>query len=529
MSTVSWPLKLFSRLFSDRSLTKKAYLNALTAVLEYAASLLVGFLITPLMVAGLGNYFFGMWQVLNRLVGYINPASGRPGFALKATLANQQASSDYDQKRRYVGSTLVIWLLFLPFLISVGGIVSWFVPYWIQAPAPHVWAIRAVTGLLVANLIVGSLSSIPQSTLQGENLGYKRMGMSVVLVFVGGGFNWLALYLGTGIIGIALGAVLATLANGLFFLWVVKNHAPWFGVARPRREDTRQLLGLSWWFMGWNLVTNLLLASDVVVLGFLHSIESVTNYSLTKYVPETLIGVIVIVIFGIVPGLGRIIGTGDHEKAIRLRSEINSFIWLTATTLGASILIWNRVFVTLWVGAAHYSGTLPNLLIVLAAMQLVFIRSDGNIIDLTLRMSQKVLLGFLAVIISIAAASLLVGYFRLGIAGLCVGIMAGRLILSLGYPRLIGRFLGVALSTQVNGILRPAIVTIFMFVLSISLDTFFSTLTWAGARGWFLFILSAGITGIVMLVLSFYAGLSSAQRGNIMGRLRGVMATAESV
>ena len=30
---------------------------------------------TPLMVAGLGNYLFGMWQVLNRLVGYITPAS----------------------------------------------------------------------------------------------------------------------------------------------------------------------------------------------------------------------------------------------------------------------------------------------------------------------------------------------------------------------------------------------------------------------------------------------------------------------
>lgn len=529
MSSVGRPLKLFSALFSDKSLTKKAYLNAVTVVLEYAASLLVGFLITPLMVAGLGNYFFGMWQVLNRLVGYINPASGRPGFALKATLANQQASSDYDQKRRYVGSTIVIWLLFLPLLISVGGIVSWFVPYWIESPASYVWAIRSVTGLLVANLIVGSLSSVPQSTLQGENLGYKRMGMSVVLIFVGGAFTWLALYLNKGILGVAAAAVASTLANGLFFLWVVKSYATWFGVAKPRYEDTRQLLRLSWWFMGWNLVTNLLLASDVVVLGFLDSVESVTNYSLTKYVPETLIGIIVIVIFGIVPGLGRIIGTGDHEKAVRLRNEINSLNWLIATTLGASILIWNRVFVSLWVGDEHYSGTLPNLLVVVAAMQLVFIRSDGNIIDLTLRLSQKVLLGFLAVIISIAMASLLVGRFGWGIPGLCIGIMTGRLILSLGYPRLIGQFLGISFSSQLNGILRPIIVTAGMFLLSIALDRYFSNLIWVGAKGWILFILSAGTTGVAMLLLSFYVGLSSVQRGNIMRRLRAVLTTAESV
>ncbi|HMB24542.1 MAG TPA: hypothetical protein VKP08_16980, partial [Anaerolineales bacterium] len=129
MSTISRPRKLFSNLFSDKSLTQKAYLNALTVMLDYAASLIVGFIITPLAVIGLGNYFYGMWQVLNRLVGYVTPASGRPGFALKATLANQQASTDEDQKRRYVGSTLVIWLLFLPLLIGVGSIVSWFVPY----------------------------------------------------------------------------------------------------------------------------------------------------------------------------------------------------------------------------------------------------------------------------------------------------------------------------------------------------------------------------------------------------------------
>lgn len=528
MITVNRSLKYFSGLFSDKSLTKKAYLNALTVMLDYAASLIVGFLVTPLMVVGLGNYFFGMWQVLNRLMGYITPASGRPGFALKATLANQQASSDYDLKRRYVGSTLVIWLLFLPVLIGIGGIVSWFVPYWVHAPMAYVWVVRAVAGLLVANMIVDTLSSVPQVTLQGENLGYKRMGMSVVLIFVGGSFTWLALYLGAGIIGVATAVVLSTLVTGLFYLWVVKNYTPWFGVAKPQRSDTRQMLSLSWWFMAWNLVTSLLLASDVVVLGLLNSIESVTNYSLTKYVPETLLGVIVMVVFGIIPGLGSIIGTGDYERAIRLRSEIISFTWLVSTALGASVLLWNRIFLSLWVGVEHYSGSISNLLIVAAAMQLALIRSDGNIIDLTLNMSQKVLLGLLSVVISIAAASLLVSYFRLGIIGLCIGIMSGRLIISLGYPILIGRYFGVHFADQVKGVFRPLIVTAILFLSSTGLDGLVFGQAWTGLRGWLIFILSGSLTGVLMLLISFYAGLSGNQRGNIVRRIKAVLTIAES-
>jgi O-antigen/teichoic acid export membrane protein len=528
MSINTTPLKFIAGLLSDQGLTRKAYLNALTVVLEYGASLVVGFIITPLMVAGLGSYLFGMWQILNRLIGYINPVSGRPGFALKATLSNQQASTDYDQKRRYVGSTLVIWVLFLPILVGVGGTVSWFAPFWVHAPATYVWIIRAVAGLLVLNMIVSTLSSIPQVTLQGENLGYKRMGMSVVLVLVGGGFTWLALYFKLGIVGVAAAVVTSTLVTGLFYLWIVRTYTPWFGTARPSLADTRQMLGLSWWFMGWNMVTTLLLASDVVVLGLLNSVESVTNYSLTKYIPEMLIGVIVIIIFGIMPGLGGIIGMGDYVRAVRLRGEINSFIWLVANTLGASILIWNRGFIGLWVGAEHYSGSLPNLLIVAAAMQLALIRSDGNIIDLTLRLNKKVLLGFLSVAISIGAAGILVGYFRMSVVGLCLGIMAGRLILSVGYPALIGRSLGVPWSSQLKPIARPALVTSLLFTAAVGLDAYGSAPIALLADNWMSFILSAGVTGILMLVLSFYAGLSGVQRRSILRRIQAVITTSAS-
>jgi O-antigen/teichoic acid export membrane protein len=187
MSSIALSVKSVARILSDESLTKKASLNALASVLDYVTRLLVGFVLTPLMVMGLGDYSFGMWQILNRVVGYISPASGRPTSALKFALANQQASTDLDKKRRYVGGTLVIWACFLPLLAGVGGVVSWLMPYWLHAPTEYVWIVRVVSGLLVANLIADTLATVPQAVLQGENLGYKRMGMSALLVAVGGG------------------------------------------------------------------------------------------------------------------------------------------------------------------------------------------------------------------------------------------------------------------------------------------------------------------------------------------------------
>lgn len=522
------PLKFISAILSDHNLTKKAYLNALASMLEFGTNLLVGFLVTPFMVAGLGDYAFGLWQVLNRLMGYLTPASGRPTYALKWTLVNQQASDDYEQKRRYIGSTLIIWLLFLPVLLVLGGIMTWKLPGWIHAPAGFVWTIRIVCVVLVADMAVDTLASIPRTVLQSQNLGYKRMGLSAGLILLGGGFTWLAIYLKTGIMGVSLAILLATIITGLFYLPIARRYAPWLGAAKPFAEDLRQIFGRSWWFLAWNLVTSLLLASDVVVLGFFDSIVSVTNYSLTKYVPEMMITIIANVIFSIMPGLGRVVGSGDLQRAVRLRGEIMSLIWLVVTVMGTSILLWNRSFLGLWVGAERYSGSLPQLLIVVSVMQLVFIRSDANIIDLTLRLSQKVMLGLLSVTISIVTASVLVGFFKMGIVGLCLGIMSGRLILTIGYPSLISRFLEIPLLEQFRTMVRPILVTVMFFGGAIVVDNLIPTITWPGAQTWIGFIFSAGLSAGIILAFCFFVGLTAEQRSSVLQRARMVYSQADS-
>ena len=133
-SEVTQDLKFFPKVFSDTSLTKKASLNALASVLDYGARLLVGFIVTPLLVTGLGDFFYGAWRVLRQLLGYISPATGRTTQALKWTLASQQASSNNEEKRRYIGSALAVWAFFLPLLTVLGGLLAWFAPSWLDAP-----------------------------------------------------------------------------------------------------------------------------------------------------------------------------------------------------------------------------------------------------------------------------------------------------------------------------------------------------------------------------------------------------------
>jgi O-antigen/teichoic acid export membrane protein len=384
---------VFSRIFSDENLTKKASLNAFASALDYGFRLVVGFLIQPILVTGLGDFYYGVWQFLLRLIGYITPAGGRPAQALKMVLANKHTIVPDDEKRRYVSTSLLIWAIFLPIMIIFGGILSWYVPYWIKAPTEYYFSIRITAVILVVNLILSNVATIPESVLEGENLGYKRMGLTVLLVFLGGALTWMAIWLHTGIIGVGVATLIVTILTGLLYLRITQEFASWYGYCRPTIKLVKQFLNLSWWFLAWNLIMNMMMSSDVLIMGVLLSVERITDYTLSKYTPETVINIVAIMVFGIAPGLGGIIGSGDYKKATRVRGEIMVLTWLIVTILGTIVLTWNRVLISLWVGPEHFIGSLPCLLVVLVVMQFVFIRNDGNVIDLSLELKHKVIMG----------------------------------------------------------------------------------------------------------------------------------------
>ena len=508
-----------SSIFSGDTLTKKALLTAIASVLDYVARWLVTFAINPLLVTGLGDFGYGVWQVLSRLIGYINPAGGRPTQALKWTIASQQTSTDYDEKRRQVGSAVTVWFMFLPLISILGAVLVWFVPNWLDAPLEYYPSVRWATSVLVANLIFTNLVELPQSVLRGENLAYKRMGLTTVLALLGGVLMALALFLHTGIVGVAVANLVSTAITGILFFKLARSYVEWFGIAKPMFSAVRKFLGLSWWFLAWNLVLQLLKAGDMVVLGVFDSAESVTRYSLTKYVPEIIIGMVAIVVFSITPGLGGIIGSGDLKRADRVRNEIMTLTWFIVTVFGSTMLLWNHSFVQLWVGEEYYAGTIANSLMILMVSQFVIIRNDANILDLTLDLRLKVLMGFLSAALSAGLSLILIRILSDGIIGMTIGFICGQLVLSVGYPVLVGRYLGVSLSSQLRGIFRPVLVTVTYVGLILALGKSLVV------GSWFSLVLAGSLTVILLSLIAFYVGLTSDQRKSLFGRIQKVYKT----
>src|SRR6266851_5740536 len=171
---------------SAGGLTRRASLNVVASLLDWGAKVAVGFFVTPVLVGGLGQSLFGVWEMLMRLVGYMYVVDGRPTETLKLIIANQQAVKDPAIQRRHVGSALGVWLIFLPVLVVGGTILVLFAPAITKVPPEWHTPVRFACALLAFNLVLANLVTVPESVMRGMNLGYRRMGLQAGLSVVGG-------------------------------------------------------------------------------------------------------------------------------------------------------------------------------------------------------------------------------------------------------------------------------------------------------------------------------------------------------
>jgi O-antigen/teichoic acid export membrane protein len=492
------------------SLTWRASLNLVQSMLDYSAKLGVGLVVIPILVGSLGRGAFGVWEMLGRLMGYLESTDGRPTQALRLVISNRQSQREAEEKRQWIGSALAVWACFLPLWILSGAVLIWLAPAITKVDPSQYFTVRLVSAILMLGVLLAGLTSLPESVLRGMNLGYKRMGLQAGLSIVGGSLLVTAAYLGTGLVGLAVASVTLIGCTGLCFFLLVRQQVPWYGVDRPTRQQVRQLLQMSLWIALGDAVAKLLLASDVLVLGMVLSSVTVTTYVLTGYAPLLSVNLHSLAADSVIPGLAGIIGERRHSRAALLRRELLAVTILFVSAAGTSVLLWNRSFVYLWVGAENYAGVWTNFLLVLIAAQTAFIRCDAYIIDAALQPGWRVRASAVAAVFAVSLSILLTHY--LGTVGLCLGILTGRAIQTVWYPLLVKRCLSGTPELSSVWLVRPLCTIALLFGLAAYAGEQVLVRSWIG---WGVAVL---LTAASSCTVALYLGLPSGSRRMIKTR-----------
>lgn len=493
--------------------THKAGLNAAAGLLDSFSVLVMNFIVTPILVGALGTSAFGMLSVLNRLSSYMLTVDGRATLALKWFIAHNQDSDDVSMKRRAIGSAIAVWLCFLPLLLIGGALIIALAPALTKAPPEMHGSVRLACLWLVLLFLFSGFLQLPAALLRGMNMEYKRLGVAAGLTILGG-LVTIALVRGAGgqLPTITAVRFAVSIASGLLLFAIARRHVTWLGIIRPRRAELMKFLRLSISFFVWILVLKLVMESDVIILALMDSTVAVSHYALTATLVQAASSLILVGVASMMPGLGGLVGSKAFGKAASLRIEGHRACWLLGFAAGAVILLLNRSFMNLWIGLDCYAGPWVTILTVVMMIQFTAIHIDGLVIDLTLDLRRKIELSLVAALISILLAAILTP--PLGIPGLCLGMVMGRLILSIAYPRLIHRAFERPAQPQTIWTLRMTLVTVLCSAAA----------AWAGTRilvpNWLWLAVSVAAAAPIFFGIAFVTGFSIEERRAFLQRVR---------
>lgn len=432
--------------------------NFATYYLNFLVVALVGFIVNPILLGALGPIMFGVWKSLQKYLDFASVADGRASQALKWIVASRTMYSD-DERRRDLGAALVVWIRWLPAAALVAAGVTAAVPVLIKGIPEDARTIAfATAAILAANTVLAGLLALPDSVLAGINLGYRSMLITTGTAIVSNAAMVVAALRGWPLWWLAIIVTLAAAINAFLTWLVARRSTSWWGVARPTRQDVRRVFSYSSWTLGWVAVEKLLLAAELIFISVMVGAATVTQYTFTTYVLQFVISISLVTASGFMPLLGAQLGAGDLGAAAeRARSVRHLVVGVAAFGCGA-ILAFNGAFVSFWVGEHQYLGTAVNALLVASGLQLALVRMDGQVLDVTMRIAPKVIVGLFSSVGGIVAGCIAYGLTTSLVAGL-VGIILFRLVSNVSYPMLVAR------SIPGSGLPRRVILFSTVFVI----------------------------------------------------------------
>lgn len=495
---------------SDSPLLKRTILTFVSNLLGQGAKFILSFVLGPVIIKGLGKELYGVWGMLGQLVGYFSLTDLRPAGTMKFLLSLKQHSNDIEEKKRLIGTTLFLWAASLPFMALIGFLVVRFFPNFIKTDS-NLDSIRIVLTILIVGVVLDRLLSIPSNVLRAQNLEYKGMGISAVTVLVIGVLNAFVVWMGWGLIGLAVSTLLGIVISSTVRMWVALRAISWIGVLWPQREEVKSFLKTSVW-LTFSAISNLLLTStDVLLIGIFLGPTASSVYLTTSLVLRSLTDPLSTFFNSANAGIAGLCGQGEWERVEKIRREMYVIAIGIMTFLGVGIVSLNRTFLALWVGPDFFGGPLLNMLLIVEFLLIVLVRIDTPIVSAALLIKEQAMVIFLGGVVSV-----MLGIFtmpKLGVSGMALGIIAGQGILFTFNWGLLLRRLTILTSDYVRDIGRPLLVGAVLLYIANFLAVVISTTTWPG------FILWGGLVGLGTICIVWFVSFSNQTRQLVQGRI----------
>lgn len=437
-------------------------LNSLSGGAFFFVSLVLAFVMSPIIVNHLGNDAYGAWEILLSVQSYLLLLDLGIVPAIVRFVARASAQDDEVRLNQILTSTLIFLTLvgLLGFLVM--GAVALFPDRILNLDSQHISGVRLAAVLLGFNLLVQFPAQVFVSFLMGLQRHYFLNGIRIVLVATTAVLTWQALttpWSGPGIVWLALFAAGATFIESLAeLIWLrIKEKRMAIGKRFVSRETMHELntFGLkSMLLMAAYRIQN---QSVPIVIGWVLGAGQVPFFAIPNKLIEYSLGFTWAIGFPLSSHFSHLEGKGDM---VGMRES-----WYTTTRclqfvligMAIAVLALGESFLQRWMGAEYAAG--GRWVIRFLGASLLIESLAPNSSRMLVAMDKHGFVARLVLIIALASFPVTILLARShGIPGVAFSVLLAKTVSSLTMFVLASRALGISRWTHFRRTLLPFLV-----------------------------------------------------------------------
>lgn len=330
--------------------------NVLMNWAAFAATIGVGFVMSPFLVRHLGDSVYGVWILVGSLVGYL----GLLDFGITSStvkyIAEYRAHNDQQAINRLVTTSLAIYSVIGVAALIISAIVALFFNDIFHTPLSFSTAVAVVliTGLNLAltfpaGVFVGLLRGYQRYDIDSAVTTINILVRSVVTVFL--------ILKGYGILALASVSFVFDMLRLAYLIRCAYKINPHIAIKRRYydKAQMRTLFGYSLFAFLMIVGKRLIFYTDAIIIGIFMPLTAVTLYSVANRLVTYLLQVSETI--GVLTPTASDMGARNDQAAIKEMLVISTkYMLLIALPISAIFFVLGDSFISLWMGQEYASS-----------------------------------------------------------------------------------------------------------------------------------------------------------------------------
>jgi O-antigen/teichoic acid export membrane protein len=487
----------------------------------YLVSVIVTFLVAPITIHTLGDTRYGAWSLVGEIVGYYGLLDLGIRGAVTYYIARHSAHNAHQQISETIASAF--WILSASgFVVFSGGAaLALAFPHLFNTAGLDLTEVRGA--LLIMSTVIGA--SLPMSTFSAVLGGRQRFDQDTiaeVLTRILAGLGvYAVLKAGCGLVALALvQAVTRLMYWGMIVSFVRRILGGFF--IRPALFSFERVKALAA-YGSCNLVTQIaqlvIRRLDLLVVAMFVGVAHVTYYYIGSMLVNYATTLCATVVFAFTPRFTELYSKGAHVELERLYLSGVRVTGVLVTGLVASILVFGRPFIRLWIGSSYVTGPVTQrsdvimTVLILAYLPRMLQHISWQLLLASARIRFLMWLNLLEAAANLCLSLILVRRYELvGVAmGTLIPMVVSNLVVM---PAYISRQFRLPLSRFVKkGLSAPLLTGAAIALLALVL------VQTKPPTSWRLFFLEAVCTAIGGGGLCWGLGFTSIERRDLLARV----------